>query len=155
MIQYLLVTEKQYVSEAQLAAHSVPDTPAKIQRVHHPQRSVRKRSCTSNEKNLTRPRILSPQGHRESVALSHWKSSHNESLPNSCYKREVVSCSQSISKETVQKKSFSFLQILLTCSALFASFISSIFSFDLKNKMMLFQLLWCWLWLNNFKTTGT
>lgn len=30
-----------------------------------------------------------------------------------------------------------FLKMLLTCSALFASFISSIFSFDLKNKIIM------------------
>lgn len=42
-------------------------------------------------------------------------------------------------KKKKTNKMFSSLQILLTCNALFASFMSSIFSFDLKNKIMLFQ----------------
>lgn len=97
-------------------------------------------SCASNKENqnqieffqgVTGSLWFSPPGGNQTVksyilsgvAAVGKKSSH-------AYKR--------FQKKLVYKK-VCFLKILLTCNALFASFISSIFSFDLKNKIMLVQ----------------
>lgn len=81
--------------------------------------------------------------------------------PTGGYHRVSVSCRAAAGEEpshackTVQwgqweKKNISLLQILPTCNALLASFISSIFSFDLKNKDNAISN-FCQLLPNNFK----
>lgn len=79
-----------------------------------------------------------PGGYRESVVLFHWRN-HTMSLSGVVALGEKSSQAYERFWKEQLKKKVSFLKMLLTCNALFASFISSIFSFDLKNKIMLFQ----------------
>lgn len=94
-------------------------------------------SCASNKENQKQMDFF--QGVTGSLWFSPTGGDHTMSLPGAAAVREKSSHAYERFQEEQFKKKVYFLKMLLTCNALFASFISSIFSFDLENKIMLLQ----------------